>query len=142
MRDLDFLNLTMKEELDIYKDKVIKEISCGNSYKKIGNSTYTINGIRFLTRERLGPSFFINCKFSIYNNLLKSDYGIDYIVYICGDTNLFYVIPISVISKIHSDNDAIRDSHQRGRNYKDIGGYSKIKIRPNENKLVYANPEK
>jgi len=109
-----------------YRQEVLRRISNGYRPIKQGKVTYSINGFSFHLKVKTGISN--DYPFNINDTVLSADYE----VYICGDHNLFYIIPIDIIKKVHSDPNAMGDRHHPG--------YSIIHIMPDVDELLYAAP--
>ena len=112
--------------IEFYRQQVLLRISNGYQPIQEGRVTYSINGLIFHIKGKAGSGN--DYPFNINNAVL----GADYEVYICGNSNLFYVIPIDIIRQVHSDPNAMADRHNPG--------YTIIHIRTDVNELLYAAP--
>jgi len=93
----------MSEEV---KKKVFSRIaglkswfSAGRAKIRVGND---IIHVRFCSTNRRAPSRY---KFNINPNTLSADYEL----WICGDPETYYLIPIDVMKKIYSDPNTYQD---------------------------------
>ncbi len=118
----------MSRETDLYRDEVLKKLAKGKPFARLSQVTYDIDGNKFHIKAKTGHSD--DYPFNINNKVLEADYE----VYVCGNSDLFYAIPIDIIKKMHSDADAMPDNRHPG--------YTIVHVRPNEDKIKYAAPSK
>ncbi len=112
------------KETDKHREIVLSALSGGNVTRKIGNVTYEIEGKSYHIKMVTGNKS--KYPFNINNTVLKADFEI----YICGSSELYYVIPINVIKMMHEDPAAMPDNTHPG--------YTVIDVHPNEDKIIYG----
>ena len=85
---------------------VLNRISSGKMWLSIGLTKYRIDNniihIRFCSTDKLASSWY---KFNINPNTLTADYE----VWICGNPDIYYLIPIEIIHQIYNDPEAYID---------------------------------
>ena len=98
----------MKEEIkrQVYSKIAGKENWFPSGRAKIRIGQYVIH-VRFCSTNRPAPSKY---KFNINPNTLTADYEL----WICGSSELFYLVPINIIKDIYSDPETYQDYHHEG----------------------------
>jgi len=88
------------------KENVLSTISKSSNYVSIGKSKYRINSkivhIRYCSTS---SSNGLRYKFNINPNTLDADYEL----WICGDSNTYYLIPTDIMKMIYEDPDTYPD---------------------------------
>lgn len=109
--------------MDKAREIVLNEISNGD-YTKIGQVTYRINEklVHIKGNSRRSNKY----PFNINPAVLRADFE----VYICGDENTFYVIPVHIIRMMYCDPDAMPDNYH--------SGYTIIDVHTDTNKIVFG----
>jgi hypothetical protein len=109
---------------DIYRESVLEKIACGKGYMKVGKVTYKINGKLYHVRVKTGQ--LTKYPFNINNATLAADFE----VYVCGTDKLYYVIPVELVKRMHSDPSAMPDyTHP---------GLTVIDVHPSKEIIVYG----
>ena len=97
--------MTQREEI---KRIVLERISLGKTYIASGRSKYRIGDcvvhLRFCSTDKFGSPRY---KFNINPNTLTADYEI----WICGDADTYYLLPIKIMQQIYYDQGAYVDYH-------------------------------
>ena len=87
---------------------VLDRISSGKIWVPIGRAKYCIDHhtshIRFCSTDKFGSSRY---KFNINPNTLTADYE----VWICGNPDIYYLIPIKIMHQIYNDPETYIDRH-------------------------------
>lgn len=112
------------KETDLHRQNVLSAISSGLTATKIGKVTYEIQGQRYHIKMVTGNKD--KYPFNINKTVLASDYE----VYICGSSDVYYVIPIDVIRMMHEDPSAMPDNTHPG--------YTIIDVHPDKNSINYG----
>lgn len=90
------------------KDKVLSLIAGPNGYVFIGKSKYRLGKqsvhVRFCSANRNTGLMY---KFNINPNTLSADFEL----WICGNTETFYLVPVTVIKDIYSNPNTYVDRH-------------------------------
>lgn len=93
------------------KAAVLERVALGKYCQSVERSKYSIHGclvhVRYCSANGLLPNMF---KFNINPNTLASDYE----VWICGDGQTYYLIPIEVLRRIYDDPSGYIDRHHQG----------------------------
>lgn len=118
----------MREKTDPHRKKVLDKIADDDEYRQIGRVSYDIAGKIFHIKVVTGKKK--NYPFNINKTVLKADYE----VYVCGTSELFFVIPISIVKKMHEDPNAMPDYRNKD--------YTVVVVKPLENKITYATKGK
>jgi len=86
---------------------VLDRISAGEDWGPSGRAKYRkglhVIHVRFCSTDRFGSPHY---KFNINPNTLSADYE----VWICGDANTYYLIPIQLMRRIYFDPESYVDS--------------------------------
>ena len=92
---------------DATKSRILQEIAGSRGYVRQGQARYRIGGtivhIRYKSKASHGTAY----PYNINPNTLRADYE----VWICGDSDGWYVIPMNVIREIYDDPDTYVDRH-------------------------------
>ena len=93
---------------DKVKRIVLDRISAGEDWAPSGRTKYRkglhVIHVRFCSTDRFGSPHY---KFNINPNTLRADYE----VWICGDANTYYLIPIPLMHQIYHTPESYADSH-------------------------------
>ena len=93
---------------DDVRYRVLKEIAGAIGYSTADQAKFRIGKslehTRFCSQNAAAPSKY---KFNINPNTLSADYEL----WICGSSNSYYLIPISIMKQIYSDPEAYVDKH-------------------------------
>src|SRR4030042_2335792 len=115
-----------KENLDI-KLKVLNQVGTGEAFNYLGQAKYrigqTVIHVRFCGTDLRGLPHY---KFNINPNTLSADYEL----WICGQADSYYLIPIHIINDINSHQDAYPDNRNPG--------YTIVSLNIKSHKLTYA----
>lgn len=91
---------------DNVRYRVLKEIAGASGHSPADRAKTKIGKLlvhtRFCSQNAASPSKY---KFNINPNTLSADYEL----WICGSSNLYYLIPISIMKQIYSDPEAYID---------------------------------
>ena len=94
------------KKIDEIKRYVLTAISHNRDWYPLKRNKFRIDNyvihLRFCSTDKLGTSKY---KFNINPNTLNSNYE----VWICGNRNTYYFIPIKIIQKMYNDPDAYID---------------------------------
>lgn len=89
------------------KKKVLQQVAAGKTFNYLGKSKYridqTIVHVRFCSTDIRDSSKY---KFNINPNTLSADYEL----WICGQSDSYYFIPISIMNDIYYHPDAYVDN--------------------------------
>lgn len=108
---------------DEYRELVLQRIAAGKAYKKIGKVTYNIDGKLYHVKVKRGQ--LNKYPFNINNAVLAADFE----VYVCATEELYYVIPVELVNKMHSDPSAMPDHRYPGLTILDVyPGEEKIRF--------------
>jgi hypothetical protein len=116
------------KETDQHREKVLAKIATGNNPRKIGGVSYDIAGKTFHIKVVTGKKK--KYPFNINDTVLKADYE----VYVCGTSDLFFVVPISIVKMMHEDPNSMPDYT--------YPGYTVVDVHPMENKIIYGTKGK
>jgi hypothetical protein len=112
------------KQTDIYRDAVLQKISHGKKYSKSGSVTFSIENKHYHIKVKTGH--LKKYPFNINPTVLEADFE----VYVCGDDNLYYVIPMTLIKEMHTDPFAMPDHR--------YDGYTVVDVHPHENIIKYG----
>lgn len=89
------------------KNEVLKKVATAKTFNYIGKTKYridqTVVHVRFCNIDSKGSPKF---KFNINPNTLTADYEL----WICGQADSYYLIPISIMHEVYSHPDAYIDA--------------------------------
>src|SRR5713226_2390949 len=109
---------------DTYRESALRRIAGGRATRKTGQVTYEIEGKRFHIKVKTGN--LRKYPFNINDAVLAADYE----VYVCGTQDLYYMVPVELIRKMHTDPSAMPDyTHP---------GLTVVDIYPAENQIIYG----
>ena len=98
----------MSEEV---KKKVYSRIAGSRNWSPSGRAKIRVGGnivhVRYCSTNDRAPSKY---KFNINPNTLTADYEL----WICGDEETYFLIPIEIIKDIYSDPNTYQDYHHEG----------------------------
>jgi len=113
---------------DEQKEIVLKKLAANSNYKSQGRSKYLINNeivhVRFCSFDKRDNSRF---KFNINPNTLSSDYEL----WICGSSEIYYLMPIKILKEIYENPNTYIDRHHPEIRV--------VSLNSRENKVVYAS---
>jgi len=112
------------KKTDIYRESVLLKIAGGKAFRKSGTVSYIIDGYTYHIKVKTGQ--LKRYPFNINKSVLSADYE----VYVCGTDELYYVIPVELIRKMHSDPSAMPDYT--------YPGYTVVDVCPDEEKIIYG----
>jgi hypothetical protein len=92
---------------DQTKARVLEAIAGSRNYTTQGKAHYRIGGTTVHVRYKSNSSHGAKYPFNINPNTLRADYEL----WICGDTDGWYLIPIAVIREIYEDPHTYQDRH-------------------------------
>ena len=116
---------------DQIKEQVVEVIARGDEFRQIGATTWLAREKKLHVLYSTGSS--VNTKiysFRVSPNAL----GADYVVFICGSAQIYYILSTSTIEKMFYHTDAIREF-----TYPEM---RTIKIRPEDSLIVYTTDGK
>ncbi len=112
------------KQTDIFRDAVLKKISQGKEYLRFGGVTFIIDNRKYHIKVKTGQ--LKKYPFNINPTVLEADFE----VYVCGNDNLYYLIPITLIKEMHTDPSAMPDHR--------YSGYTVIDVHPGKNIIKYG----
>lgn len=116
----------MSTTTDVYREKVLRKLAGENPYKKVSGVVFQIAGKRFHIKVKTGTQR--KYPFNINDTVLSADYQ----VLICGTDECYYVLPIDLMRKMHTDPLAMPDYRNEDK------GYTIYDVHPQQNKIVFG----
>ena len=101
-------------QTDIFRESVLRKIAGYKAFKKVGRVSYEIDGNTYHIKVKTGQ--LKKYPFNINKAVLSADYE----VYVCGTDELYYVIPVELIRKMHLDPSAMPDYTHPGLTVVDV----------------------
>lgn len=89
------------------KTRVLQAVAGSRSYVTQAKAHYRIGGTDVHVRYKSNPSHGAAYPYNINPNTLRADYEL----WICGDTDGWYLVPIDVIREIYEDPQGYPDRH-------------------------------
>lgn len=102
----------------------MRKIAGGRASKKVSKVTYEVEGKLFHIKVRTGQ--LRKYPFNINDAVLAADYE----VYVCGTDDLYYMVPVELIKRMHSDPSAMPDHTHPG--------LTVVDIHPDDERVVYG----
>jgi hypothetical protein len=106
------------------RQSVLSKLAGSKSTKKVGRVTHEIEGKRYHIKVKSGSLG--KYPFNINPTVLAADYE----VYVCGTDQLYYVLPMGEIEKMHADGNAMPDNA--------YSGYTILDVYPANNRIIYG----
>ena len=87
------------------KSRVLQTIAGSKTYTNIGKARYRVGGTEVHVRYKSKPSHGTSYPYNINPNTLRADYEL----WVCGESDGWYLIPMREIRLIYKDPDAYVD---------------------------------
>jgi hypothetical protein len=89
------------------KARILQQVAGSRSYASQGQARYLVDGTVVHVRYKSNPSHGASYPYNINPNTLRADYEL----WICGDDDGWYLIPMDAIREIYEDPHAYVDKH-------------------------------